>query len=93
MTDQEIRSEKLARQDLTDIGVLAENEVFKRYWLRRLAEKKKKIEDSFRNDPPSEKMTKEEREILRRIIKAYDELEQLMADDAAIIQRQLVPST
>jgi len=81
-------SEELARRDLGDIRALQESEEFNRYWLRRLADKRKLVAGHFKNDPPTQ-CDDREREILRRLLLAYEELEGLMKTDEGSIQSQL----
>ena len=86
-TAEKVYEEKM-RQDLGDIRALQESEPFNRYFLRRLAEKKVKIESSFRNDPPAT-VDKDEREILRRILAVFDELQAMMTKEEGTIQVEM----
>lgn len=89
MTDAEskAKSRQLAAEDLEDIASLRRDPHFNRYWLRRLAQKREQVRVSFENDPPAS-CSHEEREIRRRILKAYDELTEMMASDEASARRQ-----
>jgi hypothetical protein len=62
-----------AGDDLLDIAALRNSTPFTRYWLRHLTRKRDSVRDQVLNDPP-EKCPPAEREILRRIMKAYDDL-------------------
>jgi hypothetical protein len=82
MTDPRINDPayalEIAKQDLDDIRLLNENKEFKRYFLRRIREKKEAFETTFNE---SDDISHEEREIQRRIIKEYRLLLEMMKAD------------
>ena len=84
----EMISRELAARDLQDIAELGKSPAFERYWLRRMRQKRDAIKSRFEDDPPS-KCDKDEREILRRILKEYDELLGMPATDGRASQNRL----
>ncbi len=76
-------SRERAKKDLEDIRTLRNTVAFDRYFMRRVGEKKKVMEKSFRHDT----MPHEEREILRRSLRLIDEIEGMMTADESIINR------
>lgn len=80
--EEELRRRELARQDLNDIKFLTQHVEFTRYWPRRLKDKQAALEKRFRDEDPS-KCDKDEREVLRRLIKEYDSLIAMMKSDEA----------
>jgi hypothetical protein len=86
--DDRTQAERQATQDVADIIALRGVESFNRYWLRRLAQKREEARKRLEDDPP-DKCDKDEREIQRRLLKAYKELEGLMAVDEAAARKQL----
>jgi hypothetical protein len=81
-------SKELAIRDLSDIADLRRSESFNRYFIRRLQQKHDATRKSFEDDPP-EVTDKDEREVLRRLMKAYRELLGMMDADEASIRSQL----
>lgn len=79
-----------ASQDLVDIAALQKFEAFNRYFLPRLKRKREELRVKFEDDPP-DKCGHEEREIRRRILKTYDEIFRVMAEDAKAAQALLAP--
>lgn len=76
-------SRQRAQIDLQAIKGLRSADAFNHYYLRRLKEKRDKLEVRFRTEPAT-KINHEEREILRRIIQEYDqEIIGLMDSDEA----------
>lgn len=88
MSEEYLRSKQVAQRDLECIRALRESDAFNLYWMRRLKQKHADIDDIFRNHPAS-KVDKEEREILRRILKEYEDLMGMMAKDEAGARSQL----
>jgi hypothetical protein len=86
--DEKSLADERARQDLIDIGQLQRFEPFTRYFMRRLSEKMRAYETRFRNDP-ADKCSHEEREILRRIIKEYEEISVMMSREETTCKSQL----
>jgi hypothetical protein len=72
MTEEQKRSAELVLRDLNDIKSLRQNEPFKRFYLRRLREKRDAVAKRFLEDPPS-KCDSLTREGLRMIISHYDQ--------------------
>ncbi len=72
-------------RDLNDIHALRQADAFNRFFMRRIGEKKSKIEKSFRYD----KMCCDEREILRQKLDVFEEIEKLLASDESVIQSNL----
>lgn len=85
---QEKVNEELLRRDLADIRALTENDPFNRYYMRRLKDKIDLLEKSFHDDPPS-MCDAQEREIQRRLLRAYKEMRDLCKAEAAVISTQL----
>jgi hypothetical protein len=81
-------SRELAARDLQDITELAKSPAFERYWLRRIRQKRDAIKKRFEDDPP-DKCDKDEREVIRRILKEYEELLRMPATDEYASQRRL----
>jgi len=75
--NQEEKAKEKMRQDIIDIQALRNFEPFNRYFVRRLKEKHAEIEKRFRDDP-AEKCSYEEREILRRLMKEYEDILRMM---------------
>jgi hypothetical protein len=82
MNDGAAKAAQQAAEDLEDIATLERTAAFSRYFLRRIRAKREDVRVAFENDPP-EKCSHDEREIRRRIMKAYDELLGMMAQDRA----------
>lgn len=83
-------SQELMRRDLGDIAELRRSEAFNRYFLRRLGEKKAAIQTSLLDHTPAELAAKDEdREVLRRINKTYEEILKMMDAEERIIHSQL----
>src|SRR3954468_15991023 len=83
MEDQDISkqvSKELALRDLGDIADLRKSDGFNRYFLRRLNQKRNEVEKKFRYDS-AVPVDKEDREILRRLMLAYEELVWLLDVD------------
>ncbi len=80
-------SRELAMRDLADIAELRRNEAFTRYFLRRLNQKITETRKSFEDDAP-EKVDKDEREVLRRILASYKELSKMLDVDEGTIHAQ-----
>ncbi len=82
-------SVRQAQEDLIDIADLKKSVPFTRYWLRHLNRKRDEARKIFEEAPP-EKCSHEEREIQRRIIRAYTELlgmmDQHQATQAKVVQ-------
>lgn len=74
---QEVQRQR-AQKDLEDINTLRNSESFQRYFVRRLTERHDKLAVDFKY----EKVSHEEREVLRRLVLEYEqEIAQLMAKD------------
>ena len=71
-----------AQQDIDDIKKLRESEAFSRYFIRRVNQRAQGHFEMFKNGTP-EKVSKEEREILRRLTLEYEDLAQMMDRDFA----------
>lgn len=84
--DEKVRRQ--AAEDLSDISELQRSQGFNRYWLRRLRQKRDAVDRQMKYDPP-EKCSKDEREVLRRISLAYEELLALPANDEGAAKRLL----
>lgn len=82
MNEHATKAAQQAAEDLEDIAGLERSHHFNRYYLRRLRAKREAVRVSFENDTP-EQCSHEEREIRRRILKAYDDLLGMLAQDAA----------
>ncbi len=87
---EEVRSLDLAQRDLADIQKLREFEPFTRYWVRRMNDRYKEINERFHHDGP-QKCDDTQREALRQILEKLDELMDMMDTDERtcrdIIQR------
>jgi hypothetical protein len=77
ITDNERAYEKM-RSDIMDIEALRKFEPFTRYFIRRLREKHAAVVARLHDDPV-EKCSHEEREILRRLMKEYEDIIGMMA--------------
>lgn len=74
---------EVAKRDVDDIKRLQEFEPFRRYFIRKLEARGAEVARSFKDDPPH-KVDKEEREILRRILKEFETIFEMMDKDLAI---------
>jgi hypothetical protein len=83
-------SEELARRDAEDIAALRLSEPFNRYWMRRLKQRRDETDRAFRFDPPA-KCDFVQREVLRNLVIAYDELLNVMQADEANIKNTYRP--
>lgn len=81
MTDDKLTIE-LAQQGLSDVTHLEKSEPFNRYFVRRLKERRAKIFNSFYTEG-ADKVSADEREILRRKCLEYDDLLAMLASDGA----------
>lgn len=77
-----------ASEDMVDIAELRNTQAFQRYWMRQLRTKRETFLASMLNDPPSV-VDKEEREVLRRLIRFCDELERMPQAHAAAAEQLL----
>ncbi len=82
---------EVAKRDIDDIKRLKDFEPFRRYFIRRLEERGSEVARSFKDDPPH-KVDKEEREILRRLLKEYETIFEMMDKDLANF-KSLLPQT
>lgn len=72
-------SRERAAQDLEDIKALRESTAFRRYFMRRLKQRRDTLDEKFRRDHT---LTHEQREVHRCLVNEYDdEIAQLMARD------------
>ncbi len=85
MSEAEKKSREQAARDLQDIAILHRSDEFNRYYLRRMAEKRKTFADAFLTAECSH----EKREILRQMILLFDELGRMMKEDEAAFGRML----
>ena len=77
--------EKLGLQ-IEDIAALRKFEPFNRYWLGELAKLRAGAEKKVLED---DKLTKEQREEMRQVARAYAELQTMMARDEATCRGML----
>lgn len=81
------RSREQEAQDLADIAELKRTQAWERYWMRRLRMKRGGFELSFKTD----KMSYEDREVMRQRILLMEEIEKLLATDEGTIKLTPLP--